>query len=78
MEFIDLHCSEDFMSKFLAGNILDFYKNHMLPSGRFLNLITRTQQVVGMFGTTYDCERLFSKMNYASVCCIIDTFVTLV
>ena len=51
-------------SKFLAYHILNFYKNHILPSRQFSNLITLTLQVVSMFGTTYCCEELFLIMKY--------------
>ena len=40
MEVIDLLCSEDLKSKFLAYHIINFYKNHMLPSGWFSSLLT--------------------------------------
>ena len=61
MEFIDLQCSEDLKSKFLACHILNFYKNHVFPPGQF----SHTQQLVRMFGSTYCYEQLFSKMKQA-------------
>ena len=33
MQLIGLQCSEDLKSKFLACHIVNFYKNHVLPSG---------------------------------------------
>ena len=65
IELLDLWCSEDLKSKFLACYILNFYKNHMFLSGWILIRITHTQQVVSMFGTTYCCKQLFSKMKHA-------------
>ena len=56
MELTDLQSSENFKSKFLAYYILGFYKNYMLPSKWFSNLITHTQQEVNMFGAIYHCE----------------------
>ena len=55
------HSTEDLKSKFLSCPILDFYWNHVLPSRQFLNLITHTQLVGNIFGTTYLCEKLFLK-----------------
>ena len=63
MKCIDLLCSDNLKSKFPTW--LDFYKIHMVPCGWFSNLITNTQQIVSMFGTTYLCEQLFSKMKHA-------------
>ena len=34
---------------FLAFHILEFYKNNVLPSGRFLKITTHIQQVVNIF-----------------------------
>ena len=65
MELIDLQCSEDLKSKFFTYHILDFYKNHMLSSGWFINLISCTQQEVSMFSTTVTSQQLFSKMKNA-------------
>ena len=62
-----LQCSEDLKLKFLACHILDFYKNYVFPFGWFGNLITFTQQVVSMFGTTYNCEQLFSKRKHTKI-----------
>ena len=68
---IDLPCWEDLNSKFVACHILDFFKNHELPSGRYLKFITHTQQVVSMFGTIYCYEQLFSaNWNMLRVRCI--------
>ena len=39
MELIGLNCTEDLKSKFLACHFLNFYKNHILPSGWIPNLI---------------------------------------
>ena len=48
MELLDLQCSKDLKSKFLAFNILDFYKNQELPSGWLSNHITLTQRAESM------------------------------
>ena len=70
MERIDLQRSGDLKSKFFVFYIVNFYNNHVLPLGRFDNLITHTQQVVGIFGTTYSCEWLFSEMKYTKLECV--------
>ena len=65
MELIDIQCSEDLKSKFLACHILDFNKNHVPLFEWFPNYITHTQQVVSMFRIKFCCEQLFSKMKLA-------------
>ena len=67
IELIKLQSSEDLKSNFLLCCILDFYKNHTLLFGWFLNLITHIQQVVCLFDTTNCCEQLLSKMKLATV-----------
>ena len=42
-----------FKVKYLTCHILNSYKNYVLPSEWFPNLITYIQQVVNMFGITY-------------------------
>ena len=64
MELIDLQCSEDFKSKFLACHILNFYKSHVRLFGLFSKLITHTQEVINIFGTKYRCEKLSFKMKH--------------
>ena len=63
-KLIDFQFSEDLKFKFLACHILNFYENHILPSGRLAYFITRNQKVVNMFGTTYCCERSFALVSF--------------
>ena len=44
----------------------DFYKIHLLQSGRFSNLITCIQLVMSMFVTTFSGKLMFSKMLHAN------------
>ena len=62
LQLIDLKCLE--VLKFVACHFLNFYDNHILPSGWFSKFITHTQQMVSLFGTTYYCEQLFSKVKH--------------
>lgn len=64
LELIELQCSDELKAKYLASNLLDFYKLQLLPSGKFPRLTNHALQVVSMFGTTYRCEQLFSKMKH--------------
>ena len=49
---IDRQCPKDLELKFLACHILDFYKNHMLLSGRFLTLFILARQIMSWIDTT--------------------------
>ena len=69
MELIDLQCSEDLKSKFLACHIFDFDMNHVLLSGQFLNLITHTQQIVSMLALHIAMNRHSPKW-IPRICCV--------
>ena len=49
----------------VSYHIFNFYKNSVLLSGRFPNLITYTQHIVSMLDTKHRCEQLFSKIKHA-------------
>ena len=66
MELIDLQSSQDLEFNFLACHILEFYKNHLVLSRWFSNLIHHTQQVGSMFGATYNYKhknKLYPKLS---------------
>ncbi|ELU12807.1 hypothetical protein CAPTEDRAFT_80861, partial [Capitella teleta] len=65
MEAIELQCSEELKAKFSSCSLFNFYKNVIVPSGQFPSLIDNALQVVSMFGSTYRCEQLFSKMKFS-------------
>ena len=45
---------------------LSFFRDIALPSRNFLKYIAHVQRIVAMFGGTYGCEQLFSKMKYTN------------
>ena len=44
--------------------LLEFYKRHMQPAGTYLNLTDHAKKMACIFGSTYSCEQLFSKMKF--------------
>ena len=42
---------------------MEFYRMH-LPTEQFLALIKHAKIVASLFGNTYVCEQMFSKMNF--------------
>lgn len=64
LELIDLQCDESLKSKFNLESTADFYKKYVLPSGKYKNILTNAKLMTSLFGSTYACEQLFSKMKY--------------
>ena len=44
--------------------LLEFYKVHVQGEGRYPNLIDHAKKFACVFGSTYSCEQLFSKMKF--------------
>ena len=63
MELIDLQCCDDLRGKYLASPLLDFWNLHILPSGNYPNLVWLALNTASIFGSTYCCEQLFSRMK---------------
>ena len=64
MEVIELKCNAQLKSKFYAcENLIIFYKEN-LSSDEYPNLVKNGKQMISIFGSTYNCEQLFSTMNY--------------
>ena len=63
LELIDLQCDESLKSKFHFESTADFYKKYILPSGKYKNM-ANAKLMMSLFGSTYACEQLFSKMKY--------------
>ena len=61
MEVIEFQCNEKLKSKFLASSPLAFFSDH-LSERNFLHLVRNAKKIVAMFGSTYCCEQLFSKI----------------
>ncbi|XP_055490979.1 general transcription factor II-I repeat domain-containing protein 2A-like [Leucoraja erinacea] len=66
MELIEMQCSDVLRTKFNATDIslLEFYKKYLHETGRYTNLVDHAKKMTSMFGSTYMCEQLFSKMKY--------------
>ncbi|VDL90618.1 unnamed protein product [Schistocephalus solidus] len=63
LELIELQALDVLLSKFTScTTLIDFYRQ--LPHAQFPMLLTRGKRVIAMFGSTYSCERLFSKMKF--------------
>ncbi|GFQ66639.1 general transcription factor II-I repeat domain-containing protein 2 [Trichonephila clavata] len=62
MEMIDLQCRDIIKNKYQNSSLLEFYKR--LPLTQFDNLHKFARGLFSVFGTTYLCEKTFSKMKY--------------
>ena len=64
MELVELQCNDELKAKFRTSTPLTFFRDFVLPSCNFPNYIAHAQWIVAMFGSTYCCEQLFSKMRH--------------
>lgn len=62
MELIELQGNEDLKQKFRDYSLLEFYKN--LPKEAFPRIMDFARKKMSLFGSTYKCEQLFSRMKY--------------
>jgi hypothetical protein len=58
----NLQCSDIIKNKYQNSSLLEFYKS--LPLVQFDNLHKFARGLFSVFGTTYLCEKTFSKMKY--------------
>ncbi|XP_076058823.1 general transcription factor II-I repeat domain-containing protein 2-like [Oratosquilla oratoria] len=58
-----LQCNDEMKAKFRTSSQLSFFRDIVLPSNNFQKYIAHVQHIVAMFGSTYCCEQLFSKMK---------------
>ena len=65
MELIDLQSNIVLRSKHGAKDIsiLDFYQKYLAEDGNYPNLVENAKKMTSIFGSTYICEQLFSKMK---------------
>lgn len=63
MELIELQCSAALKATFKEVPLVEFYRMH-LPTEQFPALIKHAKIIASLFGSTYVCEQLFSKMNF--------------
>ena len=64
MELVDLQCDADLKSKFAEVPLVKFYGEY-IPHDTFPGLVNHARMLTALFGSTYMCEQLFSKMNFA-------------
>ena len=63
MELIEFQCCEDLKLRFREMPLLQFYQN-VFPRDRFPQLAKLFTRILSLFGSTYVCEQLFSKMKF--------------
>ena len=63
MELIDLQCSDALREAYNKQNLLLFYKN--LDQNKYTNLVNNPKMMGVLFGSTYLCESVFSRMKFA-------------
>ena len=66
MEVIDLQSNDMLKEKYKEVELIEFYK--CLPSGQYRRLKSFALGLISVFGTTYLCEKTFSKMKYIKSC----------
>ncbi|XP_076034518.1 general transcription factor II-I repeat domain-containing protein 2-like [Oratosquilla oratoria] len=64
MELVELRRNDEMKAKFRTSSPLSFFRDIVLPSNKIQKFIAHVQRIVAMFGRTYCCEQLFSKMKY--------------
>ena len=63
MEIIELQSSDMLKAKFDSVPLANFYVEHV-PKSTYPHLHDNAKRVMCMFGSTYCCKQLVSKMNY--------------
>ena len=66
MELIELQCTCELSLQYKTNDILQFYKKHVMSHGTFPGLVQHAKKMCCIFGSTYLCESLFSKMKYTT------------
>ncbi|XP_065673916.1 general transcription factor II-I repeat domain-containing protein 2A-like [Hydra vulgaris] len=63
MELIELHNNKDLKEAYKKVELLEFYKKYMSIEV-FTHLCRHAIKYFSLFGSTYNCEQLFSKMKH--------------
>ena len=63
LELIDLQCDE-FIKKKFDDNLVDEFYRKYVPSEKFLKLKKNAARIISLFGSTYVCEQMFSRMKH--------------
>ena len=66
MEVIDLQSNDMLKDKYKEVELIEFYK--CLPRAQYMHLKNFALGLISVFGTTYLCEKTFSKMKYVKSC----------
>ncbi|ELU11043.1 hypothetical protein CAPTEDRAFT_130839, partial [Capitella teleta] len=61
-ELIELQCDDGLRGKFRITTPLQFWSS-LAASGTFPALVSGVLHITSLFGSTYACEQLFSKMK---------------
>lgn len=64
MELIELQSNEVLKLKFNVRSLLQFYSDLPLHIGDFPKSLNFARKFVSIFGSTYKCEQLFSRMKF--------------
>ena len=62
MEVIELQCNDELKKKFDDSSVYQFYKKHVSVTV-YPKLSAHARKMMVVFGSTYVCEQLFSKVN---------------
>ena len=62
MELTELQCNDELRKKFDDGSVYQFYKKHVSVTV-YPKLSAHARKMMAVFGSTYICEQLFSKIN---------------
>lgn len=62
MELIELQCDDSLRSKFSITTPVDFWRG-VSTTSMFPALVQQALRITSLFGSTYSCEQLFSKMK---------------
>ena len=65
MEVIETQCNDLSKSIFDANDtsLIDFCKNYVLSCGKFPNFVEHVKKMASLFGSTYVCGQLSSRMK---------------
>ena len=63
LELIELQASDILLSKFISSTTLIYFYRQLLHT-QFHMLLACAKCVIEMFGSTYSCEQLFSKIKF--------------
>jgi hypothetical protein len=64
MELIELQGSSALKLKYKEVDIVQFYKLYIMVDGSYPGLVQHAKKMCCMFGSSYLCESLFSKIKY--------------